>query len=315
MFKNFNLNMIDRLYKFYQSQKDDFFRNYSESDFKNTFINNKEKIDYDASFVYIVNDEIKAAIICTFVAENAFISFLLVDNNERRKKIATQLLEKAENELRKKQYKKIRLVFLNPFNFAWYVPGKFPHEHPNMPAIPINSSLYFFYVNHQFISIGFIDGFYLELEKFNMSDKVKKIKNDLLKEEIDFSIYNKDKHTHVYEFAKGLNNSGFENAVINAVEKEKKLLVGSHKNKVIAFTGPIETEKSGRGYLAGVAVDNQYGGKGVGKALFSTLCQLSKENGAQYMTFFTGVDNVARKIYLSAGFKIVQSFAIMEKQL
>ena len=31
------------------------------------------------------------------------------------------------------------------------------------------------------------------------------------------------------------------------------------------------------------------------------------------MTFFTGLDNPARYIYLSAGFKIAQSFADMKK--
>jgi hypothetical protein len=37
--------------------------------------------------------------------------------------------------------------------------------------------------------------------------------------------------------------------------------------------------------------------------------------GASYMTFFTGLDNPARYIYLGAGFQVAQSFADMKKDL
>ena len=40
-----------------------------------------------------------------------------------------------------------------------------------------------------------------------------------------------------------------------------------------------------------------------------------KEMGASYMTFFTGLDNPARYIYLGAGFQVAQSFADMKKEL
>ena len=41
----------------------------------------------------------------------------------------------------------------------------------------------------------------------------------------------------------------------------------------------------------------------------------SKKNGATYMTFFTGLDNPARYIYLGAGFNIACSFADMKNNL
>jgi ribosomal protein S18 acetylase RimI-like enzyme len=75
------------------------------------------------------------------------------------------------------------------------------------------------------------------------------------------------------------------------------------------------TESTGRGHLDGIAVDPNVRGGGLGKALFCYLCYQSKLNGAKYMTFFTGLDNPARYIYLSAGFKIAQSFADMKKDL
>ena len=45
------------------------------------------------------------------------------------------------------------------------------------------------------------------------------------------------------------------------------------------------------------------------------LLDYSKHNGATYITFFTGRNNFARKIYFKAGGKITKSFAIMEKEM
>ena len=82
---------------------------------------------------------------------------------------------------------------------------------------------------------------------------------------------------------------------------------------MVGWTGAIWTEPSGRGHFDGIIVDEDIRGAGLGKALFCYLCYQSKLNGASYMTFFTGLDNPARYIYLGAGFKIAQSFADMKK--
>ena len=41
----------------------------------------------------------------------------------------------------------------------------------------------------------------------------------------------------------------------------------------------------------------------------------NKKNGAKFMTFYTGMTNHARFIYLGAGFKVCQSFCYMEKKI
>ena len=56
-------------------------------------------------------------------------------------------------------------------------------------------------------------------------------------------------------------------------------------------------------------------GGGLGKALFASLADYSKKNGAKFLTFYTGLNNFARFIYKGAGFKIVQSFCFMRKQI
>ena len=72
-------------------------------------------------------------------------------------------------------------------------------------------------------------------------------------------------------------------------------------------------EESGRGHFDGIAILERVRGRGLGKALFSLLAYHSKLNGAKFMTFYTGLTNHARYIYMKAGFKIVQSYAIMKK--
>ena len=92
-------------------------------------------------------------------------------------------------------------------------------------------------------------------------------------------------------------------------------MIAEKDGEILGWTGPIRTQPSGRGYFAGIGVHPKTQGRGLGKSLFCHLCDESRKNGAQFMTFFTGKDNPARNIYLSAGFKIVQSFAVMEKTL
>ena len=59
----------------------------------------------------------------------------------------------------------------------------------------------------------------------------------------------------------------------------------------------------------------QYQGHGLGTLLFYRLLEREKQAGAQYMSLFTGEENNARFIYLNAGFRIVRTFGVMQKEL
>ena len=86
-------------------------------------------------------------------------------------------------------------------------------------------------------------------------------------------------------------------------------------NKIMGWTGAFYTEKSGRAHFDGIVISPKVRGKGLGRALFATLAEYSKTHGSEFMTFFTGRKKFARYIYLSLGFKIIRSFAIMEKEI
>ena len=118
------------------------------------------------------------------------------------------------------------------------------------------------------------------------------------------------------EFYKELNIYDFEKVIRANLELENPypFLVVSDNGKISGWTGAMWNEESGRGHFDGIAILSSVRGRGLGKALFSLLAYYSKNNGAKFMTFYTGLNNHARYIYMKAGFKIAQSFALMKKK-
>lgn len=121
----------------------------------------------------------------------------------------------------------------------------------------------------------------------------------------------------VKEMLASFQNPLWEKEILSEPGKEeggRNILVPVKEGRVCGFTGPLDVEKSGRGYFAGIAVDEGVRGKGVAKVLFCELCTGLKNEGASFMTLFTGEQNPARKIYEAAGFQIVRSWADMRKE-
>ena len=119
------------------------------------------------------------------------------------------------------------------------------------------------------------------------------------------------------EFCEVIQNPGFAASIKNNLKRDepRPFLVASNNGKVVGWTGAMYVESTGRGHLDGIVVDPNERKAGLGKGLFCNLCKHLKEMGASYMTFFTGLDNPARYIYLGAGFQVAQSFADMKKEL
>ena len=138
-----------------------------------------------------------------------------------------------------------------------------------------------------------------------------------IKDNILIELYDPSKHYGIDEFCKELNIYDFEKVIKEnlALEKPYPFLVVAKDNRVVGWTGAMRNEESGRGHFDGIAILEEVRGRGLGKALFSSLAYYSKMNGAKFMTFYTGLTNHARYIYMGAGFKIRQSFCAMKKEL
>lgn len=246
-----------------------------------------------------------------------FISMIVVKEEYQRQGIGTKILKYLENYLKSEGRTFVRNYFASPINLKWYVPGFDKHEHAGTPAIPYNTPIYYLLLKNKYISNGQQDGFHIDLTKFEMPKEViEKIKENE-KDGYTITIYDPKLHYGFDEMFDALENEGFRRAVHNVISKPnpEPLLICQKDGEILGFTGPIRTEPSGRAYLAGVAIHPKAQKRGLGKTMFCTLCEKSKQNGATFMTLFTGSDNRARNIYMYAGLRIVQSFNILKKEL
>ena len=245
------------------------------------------------------------------------INCILVRPSYRHKKIGEALLNFLEDYFRSCGRKYVYAYGYLPSCYAWYIPNTDHHDHPCAPGIRVNSNEYFFLLHHRYEATGFQDAFHLNLSDYEISDKIAKILEENAKDGITIEMYDPNKHSGVDEFCEELNIYDFEKVIKEnlALEKPYPFLVVVKDGKVKGWTGALWNEESGRGHFDGIAILESVRGKGMGKALFSLLAYNSKLNGAKFMTFYTGLTNHARYIYMGAGFKIIQSFAVMKKKL
>lgn len=251
--------------------------------------------------------------------ENAagYLNTIFVKKDYRRNGIGKTLLLKAEAYIKSEHMNYARFVFLSHINWPWYIPHTDKHEHPGAPAVRINSEFYFFLLHNHYYINSIHEGFHLPLAEYTHPESVVKKMEENAKKGFTIEIFNPTKHYGVDEFCEVINNNGFAHSIKYNLSREKPypFLIASHNGKMVGWTGAMYTEPTGRGHLDGICVDPNTRGGGLGKALFCNLCEYLKEHGATYMTFFTGLENPARRIYLFAGFKIAQSFADMKKNL
>lgn len=245
-----------------------------------------------------------------------FITCIAVDKDYQRQGYGTKILNELENYLKSKGKTLIRLYFASPINLEWYIPNT-KCDHPGAPGVPFNSAYYYLLMNNGYNTNGQLDGYCLDITNYELPKKVidKEKENEALGYKI--TIYDDKKHQGFDELFEALKNPAWHEAVKNnlSLEKPHPMLIVEKAGRILGWTGPMYPQESGRGYFAGIGVHPETQGHGLGKALFCELVYHSRNYGAKFMTFFTGSDNLARNIYLYAGFKVVHSFAIMRKEL
>ena len=95
----------------------------------------------------------------------------------------------------------------------------------------------------------------------------------------------------------------------------RPILAATHEGKIVCFTGPVDKQKSGRGWFSGICTDPLYERRGIASVMFNLLMQEFVDAGAAFSTLFTGDDNHAQRIYYNAGLRVVKRFSIMRKGL
>lgn len=245
------------------------------------------------------------------------INAIIVKKEYRKKGIGSSLVKKLEEYFKDNGRNKIAAAYFLPSCYPWYIPNTDHHDHPCAPGIRINSNEYFFYLHRGYEPYGYQDAFHLDLESYELSDSIKTILEKNEKDGIKIELYDKNRHYGIDEFYRDLNIYDFEKVIRANLELENPypFLVVSKDNRIVGWTGAMWNEESGRGHFDGIAILEEVRGRGLGKALFASLAYYNKMHGAKFMTFYTGLTNHARYIYMGAGFKIIMSYASMAKNL
>lgn len=298
-----------------------FFQTFTYESFKAKYVGN-EDFSFDGVFGVFDNNKLIAYSICLlrklFEGKEfgGYIHMIMVKKEYRCQGIGSSLLSKMEEYLKSKGKTSANANYYLPLCFEWYIPGTDKHNHPCAPGIRINSPEYFFLLHRGYEVAGQEDAFHLDLCDYEISPSIQKVLDENAKDGITIEMYDPNKHFGLDEFYKELNIWDFEKVIKEnlALEKPYPFLVVSNNGKISGWTGALWNEESGRGHFDGIAILESVRGRGLGKALFSLLAYNSKLNGAKFMTFYTGLTNHARYIYMKAGFKIQQSYAIMKKK-
>ena len=246
-----------------------------------------------------------------------YLPLLLISKEYRRKGYGKMLLTHVEEYIKKRGKNKLKVSYRSTLNFPWYIPNTAMHDHAGAPGAFVNSDLYLFLINNEYIVVDHQDAFHLDLEKYQMPKKVEEKLEKNKSNGYVIETYDKTRHYGLDEFYIDINDEAFIRVIKQNLAKEipNPFLVVSKDNKIYGWTGAMYTEDSGRAHFDGIAISPKIRGLGLGQGLWCSLGLYSKEHGSKFMTFFTGRTNHARYIYLKSGFKIIQSFAIMEKEI
>ncbi len=225
----------------------------------------------------------------------------------------------------------------NPVQMDWRIPGTPGHDHNNMPGVDTEAPGYGFLQAVGFREIDREVALYLNLRDYIPWEGLKQKQEALLAQGIYTGPYDAALD---YDFDRACDRVGsdyWRESIRSEVTcwKENRpntdvrfipngtqipagprmMLVATHDRHIVAFTGPVDKQRSGRGWFTGIFTDPEFEHRGIAPVLFHLLMQAFIAEGAAFSTIFTGVTNRAQRIYLRTGFRPVRTFAVMEKPL
>ncbi|MBR2663212.1 MAG: GNAT family N-acetyltransferase [Clostridia bacterium] len=225
----------------------------------------------------------------------------------------------------------------NPIQMDWRIPGTPGHDHNNMPGVDTESPGYGF-----LRAIGFHEtdrevAMYLNLRDYVPWEGLKRKQEELLAQGIYTGPYDAALDYDYDRACDRVKSDYWRESIRSEITcwKENRpntdtrfipngtqipagprtMLVATHDRHIVAFTGPVDKQQSGRGWFTGIFTDPEFEHRGIAPVLFNLLMQEFIAEGAAFSTLFTGGDNRAQRIYLRTGFRPVRTFAVMEKDL
>ncbi len=265
-----------------------------------------------------------------------YITCLFVSTSMRGKGIGRQLTEALLERFRDAGKSTVVLNNDNPVNLDWHIPGTPGHDHNNAPGVDVDGTGLPFFKALGFEETAREIAMYLDLKKYQPWVELESRRQMLAENGIFTGRYDPELN-YDYDTLCDRVGSEYWRSVIRselACYREQRpnkdirfipngkvpagprpMLVATHDRHIVAFTGPVDKQESGRGWFCGIFTDPTYERKGIASVLFNLLMQEFIEEGAEFSTLFTGENNPAQKIYKRAGFTVRRTFAQMKRSL
>ena len=267
---------------------------------------------------------------------NAYLTLLLVDRAHRNRGVGRALLAALEEKMRARGAETLFISSVNPVNLDWRIPGTPGHDHNNMPGLDAECAGAGFFGRCGFGCRYREVAMYIDLATFRMAPQIPEIQQKLQAQGIYTGRYDPAWNCEFDRMCDGVGSEYWRDVLRTEIAAHKEnapnadsrfwtdglrpsgprpLLTAVHDGRIVGFTGPVDKQRSGRGWFTGICTDPAYGRRGIATVLFSLLMAEFQREGAAFSTLFTGADNPARKIYEQAGMRAVRRFELMSKTL
>ena len=266
----------------------------------------------------------------------AYLTVLMVDTASRGQGVGRALLNAFAERMKAQGADTLYISSVNPVNLDWRIPGTPGHDHNNMPGADAACPGYPFLERCGF-SVRYREtAMYMNLADYRPSGKVEEIRKRLLSENIYTGPYDAGWDCGFDRMCDGVGSEYWRDVLRTEIEAWKAgrpnadprmwadgiapkgprtLLTAVHEGQIVGFTGPVDLQKSGRGWFTGICTDPSFERRGIATVLFNLLMQAFVQEGAAFSTLFTGLDNPARKVYERAGMRLVRQFNLMTMKL
>ncbi|MBR4443899.1 MAG: GNAT family N-acetyltransferase [Clostridia bacterium] len=266
----------------------------------------------------------------------AYLTVILVDPARRGQGVGAALLQALIARMKSRGAAALSVSSLNPVNLDWRIPGTPGHDHNNMPGLDNGCAGFGFFGHRGFERRHDEVSMYINLADYRMPEGVAALREKLAREGIQTGPYDArlmadfdgmcDRVGSDYwrdvlrtETAAWLRNEPNADSRMWAdgirPAGPRVILAAVSDGRVVGFTGPVDKQKSGRGWFTGICTDPLFERRGIATVLFNLLMQAFVDEGAAFSTLFTGADNHAQKIYRGAGMRPVRQFSIMTLDL
>ena len=258
-----------------------------------------------------------------------YLSVVVVQKDKRRQGVGSALLAALEDAFRAAGKSKAVCNDSTPALMNWIIPGTPGHDHNNAPGVDQRCEGYPFLL-HRGYEVAFTEvAMYLDLSQYAWNPALDEKIAALANEGIRVGRWEPGCGTEHDELCDHVGSEYWRHVLDTELEAWQKnepnadpslwpdgrrpagprpLLTATTGGHIVAYTGPVDLQTSGRGWFTGICCDPNYGGRGIASILFNLLMREFVAEGAKFSTLFTGETNFAQKIYSRAGFRIVARF-------